>query len=84
MDKKAVKKAAKKCRICKTDIYATLHVHRINPGSKGGKYREQNVVVLCSNCHNSVHSGIIEIDRYYQSTAGMLLRIIRDGKEEFI
>ena len=83
-DKKTFKKAAGKCRLCEEDRYSTLSVHRIKPGSEGGKYTKNNVVVCCENCHRRIHDGEIEIDRYYDSTAGTLLRIIENGEEKFV
>jgi 5-methylcytosine-specific restriction endonuclease McrA len=46
----------KKCFFCgwNKDI---LDLHRIIPGSQGGKYKLDNVKALCPNCHRLVHSG---------------------------
>ena len=84
IDKKQNKLAAGKCRICGESDYALLDNHRIIEGAKGGKYIAQNVVVLCANCHRRTHDGQIIIDRYYLSTAGMVLRVIIDGEERFV
>lgn len=85
IDKQLVKKVAGKCRLCGDTSYSVLDVHRILPGSEHGKYTEANTVVLCANCHRKVHiEKTIEIDRWYYSTIGYLLRIMRDGKEEFL
>jgi hypothetical protein len=35
-------------------------VHRIKPGSLGGKYSKTNVASLCPNCHRLFHRGMIE------------------------
>lgn len=35
--------------------------HRIIPGIDGGKYENQNIVVICPNCHRLVHEGLIKI-----------------------
>jgi len=84
-DKKSFKKIEGKCRLCGCDIYSTLDIHRIKPGEKDGKYSKDNVIVIDSNCHRRIHDGEIIIDRYYLCSNGKkLLRIIRDGKEEFI
>jgi len=81
-DKKSYKKSQGQCRICGNEIYSTLDIHRITPGSL---YHKTASVICCSNCHRRVHSGEIVIDRYYQSTSGKkMLRIIRNGKEEFV
>lgn len=85
IDKQIFKKSAGKCRICGETNYALLDVHRILEGSNGGKYEKSNSSVLCSNCHRKVHDGQIIIDRYYPTTGGLKLRIIReDGKEDFV
>lgn len=84
INKKAYKKIAGCCRVCKTDLYELLDVHRIFPGSDGGRYIESNVVCLCSNCHRKNHAGLLTIDRWYYSTGGYLLRIIEEGKERFV
>jgi len=33
----------------------TLHVHHIVPLSCGGSSQDSNLVVLCENCHKSIH-----------------------------
>lgn len=85
IDKKLFKKVAGCCRICKEDLYEILDTHRIVPGAQGGEYTQQNSTCLCSNCHRKVHSGTIEIDRYYLCTNGQyVLRIIEEGEEKFV
>ena len=34
---------------------ARCDLHRIIPGSKGGRYTKENVQVLCPNCHRLEH-----------------------------
>lgn len=41
-------------------------LHRIHPGSKGGKYVKENVVVLCPNCHR------LEDERYAKEEAPLV------------
>jgi hypothetical protein len=36
-----------------------LHIHHINEVSNGGEHTQDNVIMLCPNCHNCVHLGII-------------------------
>jgi 5-methylcytosine-specific restriction endonuclease McrA len=67
------KQVDKKCFFCGNEDYCTLDVHRIVPGSDGGKYTEHNTVTSCSNCHRKIHDGKIKIDRKYPSTKGWLL-----------
>jgi len=50
------------CNICKSYDYnseinvSRMQVHHILPVSEGGEDSEDNLVTLCSSCHNSVHS----------------------------
>jgi hypothetical protein len=85
IDKEVVKRSAGKCRFCPCSVYAALDVHRIYPGEDGGRYTQDNSVVLCAVCHRYVHAGLIKIDRYYGCTDGSRkLRIERGGQEEFV
>jgi 5-methylcytosine-specific restriction endonuclease McrA len=84
INKKTFKRSAGKCRLCGEHTYELLDVHRIIPGKDGGKYTEDNTVAICANCHRKVHAGDIEIDRWYFSTAGYLLRIVVNGEEKFV
>jgi 5-methylcytosine-specific restriction endonuclease McrA len=36
-----------------------LHIHHINEVSNGGEHTQDNVIMLCPNCHNCVHLGVI-------------------------
>lgn len=71
----------KKCYFCGNDDYCTLDVHRILPGSEGGKYTSFNSICACSNCHRKVHDGQIRIDRKYPSTKGWVLHYFMGDKE---
>jgi 5-methylcytosine-specific restriction endonuclease McrA len=73
IDKVIKKKIDKRCKFCGEEDYCLLDVHRIIPGSEGGKYTESNTVSSCSNCHRKIHDGKIKIDRKYPSTAGWVL-----------
>ena len=79
INKKLYKLVAEKCRICKNDIYEVLDVHRLEAG---GRYSQDNTVVICTLCHRKHHSGIIKIDKWYHSTNGNLLRWIDENNEE--
>ena len=85
INKQSFKKSDGKCKLCGEDNYAALNVHRLNPGENGGKYQIYNCTTLCASCHAKVHAGLITIDKYYLCSDGTdKLRIIRNGKEEFI
>ena len=84
INKQETKLIAKECKFCKKDINDILDVHRITPGSDGGKYHKCNTVVSCANCHRLVHANKIIIDRWYESTKGPLLHWFDiDGIEHF-
>jgi len=84
INKKIYKLAAGACRICGETNYTVLDTHRIVPGAENGKYSKSNTVCICCACHRKVHAGEITIDKYYKTTAGEKLRIIRNGQEDFI
>ena len=44
------------CQKCGWNL-APCDIHRIIPGSQGGKYTTDNVIVLCPNCHRLIHRG---------------------------
>ena len=72
------------CIVCKNDDIDVLENHRIIPGSEGGVYVGSNVVTLCSCCHSKVHRGSLKIVGWFDSTAGRVLLIEKNGKEIFI
>lgn len=44
------------CSICGWD--GPCDKHRLKHGVEGGKYTEDNVVVVCPNCHRDYHRGV--------------------------
>lgn len=82
IDKKTKKRVEKECHFCGVDDYALLHCHRIVPGEEGGRYTDNNVVVVCSNCHNRIHDGQIIIDRWYATTAATNVLHFWENEEE--
>ena len=44
------------CEICSNDFLPILQIHHIKPLSKGGLNIESNVMLLCPNCHKTVHT----------------------------
>lgn len=60
-DKETIKNFlnTRKCSLCSWD--GACDIHRIVEGVNGGRYDLGNVVVLCPNCHRSVHRGTIKI-----------------------
>lgn len=51
-----------KCRFCKTtelDVYSKgyfMELHRIKQGKNGGDYKVSNLRLVCTRCHNKLHS----------------------------
>jgi len=44
-----------RCQICKNVFTSNqLEIHRIKRGEHGGKYEPNNILVLCSECHNMI------------------------------
>jgi len=74
----------KVCHFCGEDDYALLDVHRIIPGSEGGKYTRHNTVTCCTLCHRKIHAGRIQVFRKYFSTKGYVVHYINEqGEEQF-
>lgn len=81
-----MKKKLKKieCEICGNRELATLHKHHIIERTQlNTTNHPMNLAVICSNCHNKVHAGIIKIIGLYPSTKLPYGRtLIYDTKEE--
>ena len=83
IDKKTKKHLAGKCKFCPCNIYEFLDVHRIVEGEHGGKYTDQNTVVVCRKCHREIHEGKIIIKGQYQSSTGKLVLHYIINEQEF-
>lgn len=82
IDKKAKKKSDGECYFCKESDYDLLDVHRIKPGSEGGRYTDHNTVVTCVACHRKIHADKIKIHGRHYSTGRFLLHFTNEeGKE---
>lgn len=46
-----------KCEKCSYDNKNVLQLHHIKERSKGGKDVPNNLIVLCPNCHTTIHRG---------------------------
>lgn len=79
------KRVTTKCLFCDETNYDLLDVHRIVPGSDGGKYTTMNTVVVCVKCHRLCHSGAIKIERKYTTTrATPIVHFWQDGEEKWV
>lgn len=57
------------CEICGENNLATLHEHHIIPRTDNSCNDDWlNVCIVCSNCHNKIHSEQIRIIGIYPST----------------
>lgn len=85
ISKKIFKKRHRYCYICGEDEYTLLDVHRWRvEGKDGGKYSNDNCIVVCVKCHRLIHADKIRIIGTYDSSAGKLLNYIdSSGKEQF-
>lgn len=50
-----------KCSICKW--VGPCDRHRIIYGQYGGEYKEENLLILCPNCHRLLHLGRLVIEK---------------------
>lgn len=67
---KLAKLYSKKCYFCDESQYELLDAHRIIPGEKGGKYTDNNILVVCATHHRMIHADIIKVDRKYPTMTG--------------
>lgn len=74
-----------KCLFCGIEDTALLDVHRIVPGSAGGKYFEANEVICCANCHRRIHDDQIQVlGKNFCSNGRWLVHCIIDGQEQYL
>jgi len=72
----------KKCDICGLDKKSILHRHHIIPRQDPrSTNKDDNLAILCPNCHSFVHSGKYIIIGLYYSTDGFQLMWFVKGDE---
>ena len=85
--KQILKHSERACRFCppeEQNPYAVLDVHRIVPGSEGGKYTDGNTVVVCCKCHRLIHAGAIEIlGRHFSTSGRYVIHYLKEGQEHW-
>lgn len=69
------------CVLCGERNPVLLHCHRIVPGSR---YDFGAVCTLCSNCHNRVHAGQVQIHARLQSSNGPVLHCTIEGEMVYL
>lgn len=57
---KILKRANQGCMICGWNE-ATCDIHHIIPKKQGGSNNNENLIVICPNCHRKVHNKILQI-----------------------
>lgn len=61
--KRLFQETGSRCPNCQEADVAALQIHHIRPLAQGGGDDEENLIVLCSNCHSKVTAGeILEND----------------------
>ena len=71
-----------KCEICNLFNKKILHYHHIIPqADKRSSNSQNNISILCPNCHSSVHAGDITIIGVYSSSDGRCLMWFKKGEE---
>jgi hypothetical protein len=80
----ARKRSSGKCFFCPCSTYEALQCHRIVPGCEGGTYDPRNTLVLCSNHHALVTTGLIKVLARRYGTGGSYIHAVVEGKEVFL
>jgi len=52
-----------RCYICGRYCRGNSHCHHIIPVKMGGSHHEDNLMTLCSECHEDLHLGLLKIDK---------------------
>ena len=55
-----------------------LHLHHVVRRSQGGKHEASNLVALCFNCHERLHHGDHEIQRFVEDYLRRKYDTVRD------
>ena len=70
-----------KCEICGLKDSSILHRHHIIPQRDSRcSNNDNNLAILCPNCHSKVHTGELIIIGVYQSTDGKSLVWFKKGE----
>lgn len=70
--RKTINRSAKwPCEICKKSEF--LVDHHINGRAISNYNHSSNRCNICSNCHKSVHEGLIVIEGWFMTTSGLTL-----------
>lgn len=70
------------CEICGLTKKSILHRHHIIPRSDSRSTNsDNNLAILCPNCHSNVHAGDITIIGLYKTTGGLQLMWFKKGED---
>lgn len=81
----------RECEVCKKEIISELEVHHIVPRASakndiledGSHMNEKrNLIVICQKCHDSVHSGKLEIGLLQMTSNGLERQIIESNESK--
>lgn len=70
----------KKCSVCGYNLYPIQQLHHKKQVAYGGDNSEDNLTILCPNCHSAVHRGYIKlhVDNFNEDGG---LKLVHVGKE---
>jgi len=71
------------CYQCGEKLPARKHFHHIKPVSEGGDNSLNNIVAVCSNCHNDAHHKI-QLEKQEKKSSGGKTKSIWDMELEDI
>lgn len=57
LKERLAKKRGGECEECGHQNYNILQVHHVIPKSEGGSSKNENLMLLCPNCHITIHLG---------------------------
>ena len=59
-----IEKKGNKCALCEYSVKEVLNIHHIIERKNGGSNEENNLIVLCPNCHAEIHKGLKTLETY--------------------
>ena len=68
-----LEKKGGKCSLCDYSIKEILNIHHIIERKNGGSDEEENLILLCPNCHAEIHKGFKTLETYSIGKEGSLL-----------
>ena len=79
--KRLFQEAGSKCPNCQEADVSALQIHHIRPLAQGGGNDEENLIVICSNCHSKVTAGeILEINILRLNISLMKTKVPSDNR----